>query len=113
VHARLLPTKVTQHEATSKDGTKIPYFQVSRANIPLDGSNPTLLYGCVCRAMCTMRYAPAVLALAHTCSGLVAGAFAANMDLALSCPTFDWMLLLFLLCYCANFVPASRRRRRV
>jgi prolyl oligopeptidase len=37
--------KVSQHEATSKDGTRVPYFQVSRANIKLDGSNPTLMYG--------------------------------------------------------------------
>ena len=36
---------VTQHEATSKDGTRIPYFQVSRKDLVLDGSNPTLLYG--------------------------------------------------------------------
>jgi prolyl oligopeptidase len=36
---------VTQHEATSKDGTKIPYFQVSRENLKLDGTNPTLLTG--------------------------------------------------------------------
>ncbi len=36
---------VTQHEATSKDATKIPYFQVSKADLPLDGKNPTLLYG--------------------------------------------------------------------
>jgi prolyl oligopeptidase len=36
---------VSQHEATSKDGTKIPYFQVSRANLTLDGINPTLLSG--------------------------------------------------------------------
>ncbi len=36
---------VEQHEATSKDGTKIPYFQVSREDIQLDGENPTLLYG--------------------------------------------------------------------
>jgi prolyl oligopeptidase len=37
--------EVTQHEATSKDGTKIPYFQVGRKDLKLDGSNPTLLYG--------------------------------------------------------------------
>ena len=37
--------EVTQHEATSKDGTKIPYFQVSRRDLALDGSHPTLLYG--------------------------------------------------------------------
>ncbi len=36
---------VAQHEAVSKDGTKIPYFEVARKNIVLDGSNPTLLYG--------------------------------------------------------------------
>jgi prolyl oligopeptidase len=36
---------VSQHEASSKDGTKIPYFQVSRGDLPLDGRNPTLLYG--------------------------------------------------------------------
>ena len=37
--------EVTQHEATSKDGTRIPYFQVARAGLKLDGSNPTLLTG--------------------------------------------------------------------
>ena len=37
--------EITQHEATSKDGTKVPYFQVSRTNLKLDGTNPTLLYG--------------------------------------------------------------------
>ena len=37
--------KVSQHEAVSKDGTRIPYFQVARENLKLDGSNPTLLYG--------------------------------------------------------------------
>jgi len=36
---------VSQHEATSKDGTRIPYFQIGPANLPLDGNNPTLLYG--------------------------------------------------------------------
>jgi prolyl oligopeptidase len=35
---------VDQFEATSTDGTKIPYFVVHRANMKLDGSNPTLLY---------------------------------------------------------------------
>ena len=37
--------EITQHEATSKDGTKVPYFQVSRTNLVLNGTNPTLLYG--------------------------------------------------------------------
>jgi len=36
---------ITQHEATSKDGTRIPYFQVARRDLPADGRNPTLLYG--------------------------------------------------------------------
>jgi prolyl oligopeptidase len=36
---------VSQHEAVSKDGTRIPYFQVSRARLALDGSTPTLLTG--------------------------------------------------------------------
>jgi len=36
---------VTQHEAISKDGTGIPYFQVMRKDAKLDGSNPTILYG--------------------------------------------------------------------
>jgi prolyl oligopeptidase len=35
---------VDQFEATSSDGTKIPYFVVHRANWKLDGHNPTLLY---------------------------------------------------------------------
>jgi prolyl oligopeptidase len=33
-----------QYEATSSDGTKIPYFLVHRKDIKLDGNNPTLLY---------------------------------------------------------------------
>ena len=33
-----------QREATSSDGTKIPYFLVHRKDIRLDGNNPTLLY---------------------------------------------------------------------
>ncbi len=36
---------VEQHEATSKDGTKVPYFQIGPKALPLDGSTPTLLYG--------------------------------------------------------------------
>ena len=36
---------VSQHEATSKDGTRIPYFQIGPRDLPLDGSTPTVLYG--------------------------------------------------------------------
>jgi prolyl oligopeptidase len=36
---------VEQHFATSADGTRVPYFQVSPTGLELDGSNPTLLYG--------------------------------------------------------------------
>jgi prolyl oligopeptidase len=36
---------VTQHEALSKDGTRIPYFQIARADLRPDGSTPTQLYG--------------------------------------------------------------------
>jgi prolyl oligopeptidase len=35
---------VEQLYATSKDGTKVPYFVVHRKDIKYDGSNPTLLY---------------------------------------------------------------------
>lgn len=37
--------EVTQHEATSRDGTRVPYFQVSHRGLELNGMNPTLLYG--------------------------------------------------------------------
>ena len=36
---------VSQFEARSADGTMIPYFVVHREDMPMDGSNPTLLYG--------------------------------------------------------------------
>ena len=36
---------VEQHFATSKDGTKVPYFIVHNKDMKLDGKNPTLLYG--------------------------------------------------------------------
>jgi len=34
-----------QHEAISSDGTHIPYFIIHPKAMPLDGSNPTILYG--------------------------------------------------------------------
>ena len=34
-----------QYEAISLDGTKVPYFLVRRADMKMDGSTPTLLYG--------------------------------------------------------------------
>jgi prolyl oligopeptidase len=34
---------VAQFEATSKDGTKVPYFVVHRRDMKLDGNNPTLI----------------------------------------------------------------------
>ncbi len=37
--------EVTRFEATSKDGTAIPYFQVGPEDLPLDGTRPTLLTG--------------------------------------------------------------------
>ena len=37
--------EISQHFATSKDGTKVPYFMVAEKNLKHDGSNPTLLYG--------------------------------------------------------------------
>jgi prolyl oligopeptidase len=37
--------EVSQFEATSKDGTKVPYFLVMRSGTKLDGTTPTILYG--------------------------------------------------------------------
>jgi prolyl oligopeptidase len=37
--------QISQHFATSADGTRVPYFMVARKEVSLDGSNPTLLYG--------------------------------------------------------------------
>lgn len=37
--------EVSQYEATSKDGTKVPYFVVMREGARLDGRNATILYG--------------------------------------------------------------------
>ncbi len=38
------PLTVEQLSATSKDGTKVPYFAVHRKDMRFDGNNPTLLY---------------------------------------------------------------------
>ncbi|CAK9107044.1 Uncharacterized peptidase y4nA [Durusdinium trenchii] len=37
--------EVQQFFATSLDGTKVPYFQLSKKGMAYDGSNPALLYG--------------------------------------------------------------------
>lgn len=37
--------EIMQYEAVSKDGTKIPYFQVNKKDLSLNRNNPTLLYG--------------------------------------------------------------------
>ena len=37
--------EVSQHFATSKDGTRVPYFMVAPKGLERDGSAPTLLYG--------------------------------------------------------------------
>jgi prolyl oligopeptidase len=36
---------VSQHEATSKDGTRVPYFEVAPRTLTPDGNTPTLLTG--------------------------------------------------------------------
>jgi prolyl oligopeptidase len=36
---------ISQHFATSSDGTRVPYFMVAPKDLALDGSHPTLLYG--------------------------------------------------------------------
>ena len=37
--------EISQHFTTSRDGTRIPYFQVARQGLKLDGNTPTLLTG--------------------------------------------------------------------
>ncbi|KAB7897985.1 prolyl oligopeptidase family serine peptidase [Rouxiella sp. S1S-2] len=37
--------QVTQNFVTSDDGTQVPYFVILAKDIPLDGTNPTILYG--------------------------------------------------------------------
>lgn len=38
------PYVTEQFEATSRDGTRVPYFVLHRRDMPLNGENPTLLY---------------------------------------------------------------------
>jgi len=38
------PYVTEQFEATSADGTRVPYFVVRRRDLPMNGQNPTLLY---------------------------------------------------------------------
>ena len=53
--------EVTQHFTRSADGTRVPYFQVSAREMPLDGKNPVLMdgYGGFQHSM-TPGYAPAM-----------------------------------------------------
>jgi prolyl oligopeptidase len=37
--------EVSQHFVASKDGTRVPYFEIAPKDMKLDGSNRTLLYG--------------------------------------------------------------------
>ena len=37
--------EVSQHFAISKDGTRVPYFQIAPKNLKADGNHPTLQYG--------------------------------------------------------------------
>lgn len=37
--------EVVQNQARSHDGTQVPYFVIRRKDAPLDGSQPTVLYG--------------------------------------------------------------------
>ena len=37
--------EVSQHFATSKDGTRVPYFEIAPKGLKADGKNPTLQYG--------------------------------------------------------------------
>ena len=48
--------EISQHFALSKDGTRIPYFQVSAKGLALDGAQPTLLSGYGGFEVCQMPY---------------------------------------------------------
>jgi prolyl oligopeptidase len=37
--------ETTQQFATSRDGTRVPFFLTARKGLPLDGSHPTMIYG--------------------------------------------------------------------
>ena len=53
--------EATQHEAVSRDGTRIPYFQVSRVGLPAEGEAPTILYGYGGFEVSEIPYYPATL----------------------------------------------------
>ena len=56
--------EITQHEAISVDGARIPYFQVAQKDLALDGSHPTRLSGYGGFAISNLpRYAPVLGAL--------------------------------------------------
>ena len=44
--------EVQQFFATSLDGTKVPYFQLSKKGMAYDGSNPALFLGTWLRSWC-------------------------------------------------------------
>jgi len=52
----------SQRWYVSKDGTRVPMFPVHRKDIKLDGTNPTLLYGCGASGTSTLPgYSPDIL----------------------------------------------------
>ncbi len=61
--------EVAQHFTPSKDGTRVPYFQVSRKGLKPDGSHPTLLTGYGGFEVSEMPYYPAATGLAWLSRG--------------------------------------------
>ena len=60
--------QVSQHFVRSKDGTRVPYFEIAPKQLKLDGSNPTLQYG----------YGGFEIALAPSYSGSIGRAWLEN-----------------------------------